>query len=280
MDGRSGNGRVALRLAGLLIIGVLAAPAAGLAAPGGVVGRPRMRRRAGASQPCRDHGARSAAARPADLRHAVQAGGAQRRLLRDLSPQDRVHAADATCCRTWRAGGRTSSCSTRTSGSRRWGSDRAGRWRADVIAHRGGPQCDAVAEPCGALGAISALTTAYGRTVARTRRGCAASPGCPRCSSPRPTRRPRFHRHVLEPRQALRDLPDRLRRSAAVRAVARPPRIGARSPTRISIRRRRRCTSRPRRRSTTRCSCGGRGTCAAAGRTCCATSSRRTARCR
>ena len=36
MDGRSGNGRVALRLAGLLIIGVLAAPAAGLAAPGGV----------------------------------------------------------------------------------------------------------------------------------------------------------------------------------------------------------------------------------------------------
>ncbi len=34
-----------------------------------------------------------------------------------------------------------------------------------MIAHRGGPHCVAGAEPCGALGAISALTSAYGQTV-------------------------------------------------------------------------------------------------------------------
>ena len=34
-----------------------------------------------------------------------------------------------------------------------------------MIAHRGGPHCVAGAEPCGALGAISALTSAYGRAV-------------------------------------------------------------------------------------------------------------------
>jgi hypothetical protein len=40
-----------------------------------------------------------------------------------------------------------------------------GRVARDVIAHRGGPHCVAGAEPCGALGAISALTDAYGRQV-------------------------------------------------------------------------------------------------------------------
>ncbi len=40
-----------------------------------------------------------------------------------------------------------------------------GRVARDVIAHRGGPHCVTGAEPCGALGAISALTSAYGREV-------------------------------------------------------------------------------------------------------------------
>ncbi len=40
-----------------------------------------------------------------------------------------------------------------------------GRVARDVIAHRGGPHCVAGAEPCGALGAVASLTSAYGRQV-------------------------------------------------------------------------------------------------------------------
>ncbi|MBV8955727.1 MAG: hypothetical protein JO179_16445 [Solirubrobacterales bacterium] len=51
-----------------------------------------------------------------------------------------------------------------------------GRVARDVIAHRGGPSCHPDSEPCGALGAISALTAAYSRPVtayARRLRGFA-----------------------------------------------------------------------------------------------------------
>ncbi len=123
-------------------------------------------------------------------------------------------------CRTWRADGRTSSCSTRTSGWRRWAIGSRGRVARDVIAHRGGPHCVAGAEPCGALGAISALTSAYGKTVGAYAARSAGFGGLsPRVRGDDRHDRARIHGHVLESRQALRHLHDRLRRSAPVQAV-------------------------------------------------------------
>src|SRR5437764_15009894 len=52
-----------------------------------------------------------------------------------------------------------------------------GRVARDVIAHRGGPNCQAGAEPCGVLGTISALTSAYARPVAAYRQRFGSLPG-------------------------------------------------------------------------------------------------------
>jgi hypothetical protein len=52
-----------------------------------------------------------------------------------------------------------------------------GRVARDVIAHRGGPNCQAAVEPCGALGTISALSAAYARPAGAYRQRFGSLPG-------------------------------------------------------------------------------------------------------
>ena len=164
MDGRSGNGRVALRLAGLLIIGVLAAPAAGLAAPGGV----SVARGCAGVLAHRSHAAITALdPRPHAPRiFAMQYKQEARSVVSYATFRRKIDCMLRTYVLPHLARGRPNvvvfnediGLATMGIGSR-------GRVARDVIAHRGGPHCVAGAEPCGALGAISALTTAYGQTV-------------------------------------------------------------------------------------------------------------------
>ena len=164
MDGRSGIARVAVRLAGLLIIGVVAAPGASLAAPGAV------------------STARGCSGVLAHRSHAaIKALDPQPHAPRIFVMQYKQEARSVVSYATFR---RKIDCMLRTYvlphlargrpnvvvfnediGLATMGIGSRGKVARDVIAHGGGPHCVAGAEPCGALGAISALTSAYGKTV-------------------------------------------------------------------------------------------------------------------
>ena len=213
-----------MRLAGVLIGCVVIAPSAAATIPADSVAVLRLHRRPRPPQPPRDQGARSSAARPADLRHAVQAGGPQRRVLRDVSPQDRLHAADI----------RAAPPRARAAERRRVQRGRGVGDTRDRIARSGGPRRDrapgraalrrrrgAMRRARGDFGADERLRSSGRRLfgeVAWLRRAVPRVRGDDRHDGPR------VHGHVLEPRQAVRDLPDRLGRSPTVRAVT--PRRG------------------------------------------------------
>ena len=164
MDGRTGIGRVALKLAGLLVVGVFAAPDTGLAASG----VPWAARGCSAVLAHRSHRAIEAFdERPHAPRiFAMQYKQEARTVVSYVTFRRKIDCMLRTYVLPHLARGRPNvvvfnedvGLATMGIGSR-------GTVARDVIAHRGGPHCVAGAEPCGALGAISALTSAYGRQV-------------------------------------------------------------------------------------------------------------------